>query len=83
MTSLFFGFGLLSILSLAIFILTLIYRDKLDDDDILPILVLFSICSFISFTIACALSYESNEDMYGKCMKNVNKAEYCIKYLEE
>lgn len=82
MTSLFFGFGLLSILSLVIFILTLVYKDKLDDD-ILPILVLFSICSFISFTIACALSYESNEDMYGKCMKNVNKGGYCIKYLEE
>lgn len=82
MTSLFFSFGLLSILSLVIFILTLVYKDKLDDD-ILPILVLFSICSFISFTIACALSYGSNEDMYGKCMKNVNKEEYCIKYLKE
>lgn len=82
MTSLFFSFGILSILSLVIFILTLVYKDKLDDDT-LPILVLFSICSFISFTIACALSYGSNEDMYGKCMKNVNKEEYCIKYLRE
>ena len=82
MTSLFFSFGLLSIFSLVIFILTLVYKDKLEDD-ILSILVFFSICSFISFTIACALSYGSNEDMYGKCMRNVNKEEYCIKYLKE
>ena len=82
MTSIFFSFGLLSIFSLVIFILTLVYKDKLEDD-ILSILVFFSICSFISFTIACALSYGSNEDMYGKCMRNVNKEEYCIKYLKE
>lgn len=82
MTSLFFGFGLFSILSLAIFILTLVYRDKLDDE-ILPILVLFSIISFVSFTLACVVAYESDEDMYGKCMKSVNKEEYCIKYLRE
>lgn len=81
MVSLFFGF--LSILSLVIFILILVYKDKLNDDDILPAIVLFSICSFISFLIACVFSYESNEDIYGKCIKNVNKEEYCIKYLKE
>lgn len=82
MTSLFFGFGLLSILSLTIFILILAYKDRLDDD-FLPILVLFSVCSFVSFTIACVISYKSDEDMYGECMKNVNKEAYCIKYLKE
>lgn len=78
MVSLFFG--LLSVLSLIIFILILVHKDKLDDD-LLPALVLFSISSFIAFTIACVFTYESDEDMYGKCMKSVNKEEYCIKYL--
>ena len=75
-------FGLLSVLFLIIFILILVYRGKLDDD-LLPALVLFSIISFVSFTVACVFTYESDEDMYGKCMKSVNKEAYCIKYLKE
>ena len=75
-------FGLFSLLSLTIFILCLIYKDKLDDDT-LPALILFSILSFIFFSISCAIFYKSNEDLYGDCLKNVNKEEYCIKYLKE
>lgn len=80
MISLFFG--LLSVLSLILFILILVHRGKLDGD-LLPALVLFSIISFVSFTIACVFTYESDEDMYGKCIKSVNKEAYCIKYLKE
>lgn len=81
MTSIFFG--LFSVLSLTIFILCLIYKDKLDDGDTLPALILFSILSFIFFSISYAVFYKSNEDLYGDCMKNINKEEYCIKYLKE
>lgn len=81
MISLFFG--LFSLLSLTIFILTLIYKDKLDDGDTLPALFIFSTLSFIFFSISCAVFYQSNEDLYGDCIKNVNKEAYCIKYLKE
>ena len=80
MVSLFFG--LFSLLSLTIFILCLIYKDKLDDD-ILPALIILSSLSFIFFSISCAVFYKSNEVLYGDCMKNINKEEYCIKYLKE
>lgn len=80
MISLFFG--LFSLLSLTIFILTLIYKDKLDDDN-LPALFIFSTLSFIFFSVSCAVFYKSNEDLYGDCLKNVNKEAYCIKYLKE
>lgn len=81
MVSLFFG--LFSAVSLTVFILCLIYKDKLDNGDTLPALILFSILSFIFYSISCAVFYKSNEDLYGDCMKNINKEEYCIKYLKE
>lgn len=80
MVSLFFG--LFSLLSLTIFILCLIYKDKLDGE-ILPALIIFSTLSFIFFSISCAVTYKTDEDLYGSCMQNVNDKEYCIKYLKE
>lgn len=79
-------FGLLSICALIGFVLTIVFKDKIDDGSnesvsAVVALILLTTFSFIFFTIMCVVTYETNEELYGNCMKNVNKESYCIKYL--
>ena len=74
-------FGLLSAFALTGFILTIVYKEKIDDGESIGALILFTALSFIVFTIMCSVTYKTNEELYSECIKNVNKESYCIKYL--
>lgn len=76
-------FGLLSLFSLMSFILTIKYKDKIDDGEIVGTLIIITTLSFIFFGIMSAVEYKTNEELYGSCMQNVNDKEYCIKYLKD
>ena len=88
MWSLCLCFGLLSAFALVGFILTIVFKEKIYDGSDESVsafvaLVLFTTVSFIAFSIMCLFTYRTNEEVYGDCMKNVNQASYCIKYLGE
>lgn len=76
-------FGLLSLFSLMSFILTIKYKDKIDDGEIVGALIIITTLSFIFFGIMSAVEYKTNEELYGSCIQNVNDKEYCIKYLKD
>ena len=76
-------FGLLSLFSVISFTLIIKYKDKIDDTETVGALIIMTTLSFIFFGIMSAVTYKTNEDLYGSCMQNVNDKEYCIKYLKE
>lgn len=78
-----FCFGLLSLFAVTGFCLTIRYKDKIDDGEIVGGLFIITVLSFVFFTIMSAVTYKTDEALYGDCMKNVNDKEYCIKYLKE
>ena len=76
-------FGLLSLFAVIGFYLTIRYKEKIDDGEIVGGLIIITVLSFIFFTIMSGVTYKTDEDLYGRCMQNVNDKEYCIKYLKE
>lgn len=82
MNSISIGFAVLALFALLGFILTFKYKDNLDAEGSFMLLMI-TVLSFITFTVASLMNLKTDEEFYKSCVDNTQNVEYCSKYFKD